>query len=151
SENSLRVRLGALQQATAKFAMVPRNHYVTLLLMVPADAPPAVDLVAQTVLVDTETGQELAGTSEERIGALFAGVRARAGRPELDDATLRELLAFVQRNDQRGYHGRLREKLRGEPEETLEHELWLDLVQLMVGSQFTSHRFELPGHGQVDI
>ena len=38
SENSLRVRLGALQQASARFAMVPRNHYVTLLLMVPEEA-----------------------------------------------------------------------------------------------------------------
>lgn len=151
SENSLRVRLGAMQQATAKYAMVPRNHYVTLLVMVPDDAPAAIDLVAQTVLVDTETGEELAGSSEERIAALLAGVRARLARPELDDAALHELLARVQKNDQRGFHERLRAALGFEPEATLAHELWLELVQLMVGSQFSAHRFELPGHGEVDI
>jgi hypothetical protein len=151
SENSLRVRLGAMQQASAKFAMVPRNHYVTLLLMVPEDALPVIDLVAQTVLVDTDTGEELAGTSEAGIDALFAGVRARAGRPELDDATLRALFALVQKNDQRGYQELLSARLPAGVEPALLHELWIELVQLMVGSQFTAHRFELPGHGQWDI
>ena len=151
SENSLRVRLGAMQQASAKFAMVPRNHYVTLLVMVPEDAPAAVDMVAQTVLVDTETGEELAGSSEERIAGLLAGVRARLARPDLDDATLHELFARVQKNDQRGYNEILRARLDLEPDGALAHELWLELVQLMVGSQFTAHRFELPGHGEVDI
>ncbi len=151
SENSLRVRLGAMQQATAKFAMVPRNHYVTLLLMVPDDAPAAIDLVAQTVLVDTETGVELSGTPEQRVGELLSGVRARARHPELDDAVLLQLLGRVQRNDQVGYHEELRARLGGRVDPTLEHELWLELVQLMVGSQFTSHRFELPGHGQWEI
>jgi len=151
SENSLRVRLGAMQQASAKYAMVPRNHYVTLLVMVPEDAPPVVDMVAQTVLVDTETGAELAGSSEERIAALLAGVRAQFRRPELDDDALRGCLACVQKNDQRGYQERLRAALGSEPDEVLAHELWLELVQLMVGSQFSAHRFELPGHGEVDI
>jgi hypothetical protein len=151
SENSLRVRLGAMQQASAKYAMVPRNHYVTVLVMVPEDAPAAVDLITQTVLVDTETGQELAGSSEERIAELLAGLRARMARPELDDATLRELLACVQKNDQESYDRLLRARLGPDPGEVLPHELWLELVQLMVGSQFSAHRFELPGHGEVDI
>ncbi|MEQ1895690.1 MAG: hypothetical protein ABL998_24385, partial [Planctomycetota bacterium] len=127
SENSLRVRLGAQQQATTKYAMVPRNHYVTLLLMVPEGAPPVVDLVARTVLVDTETGVELEGTSEARIDALFAGVRARVGHAGLEDALLRELLEHVQKNDQTAYHERL---ARLDPDAVLAHELWLELVQL---------------------
>ena len=151
SENALRVRLGAMQQASAQFAMVPRNHYVTLLLMVPEDAPAAIDLVAQTVLVDTETGEELAGTSDARIAELLAGVRARIGRPELDDGALEDLLASVQRNDQTGYLEQLGAALGGEAPPGLAHELWLELVQLMVGSQFSSHRFELPGHGEWEI
>jgi hypothetical protein len=148
SENSLRVRLGAQQQATTKYAMVPRNHYVTVLLMVPEGAPPVVDLVARTVLVDTETGIELEGTSEARIDALFDGVRARIEHAGLEDALLRELFERVQKNDQAGYHARL---ARLDPDPVLAHELWLELVQLSVGSQFASFRFELPGHGAWQI
>ena len=59
SENTLRVRLGAMQAATADYAMVPRNHNVTLLLMVPEGAGSTVQVVARTELVDTETGEEL--------------------------------------------------------------------------------------------
>ena len=147
SENSLRVRLGAMQQASARFAMVPRNHYVTLLLMVPEEAPPVVDLVAETTLVDTETGAELEGTSEARIADLFAGVRSHVGEPGLDDATLQQLFERVQCNDQTGYAAALRAKLGGRENPALSHELWLELVQLMAGSQFASYRFELPGHG----
>ncbi len=151
SENSLRVRLGAMQQGTTQYAMVPRNHYVTLLVMVPDDAPPVIDVVARTVLVDVETGVELAGTSDEHIGALYAAVRARHGRAELGDAELAALLAFVQKNDQRGYGAALRATLGSEPPATLAHDLWLDLVGLMIGSQTSSSRFELPGQGQWEL
>jgi hypothetical protein len=151
SENSLRVRLGALQQATARYAMVPRNHYVTLLLMVPEEAPPVVDLVAQTTLVDAETGEELQATGEEHVGELLSGVAARLGRPELDPNTLQGLLSCVQRNDQEGYQELLFAHLGSDHGPELAHELWLELVQLMVGSQFASFRFELPGHGEWDI
>jgi hypothetical protein len=140
-----------MQQATAQFAMVPRNHYVTLLLMVPEDAPAAIDLVVQTVLVDAQTGAELACTSEQDIAALLADVRGRVGRPDLDDAVLHRLLQCVQKNDQEAYDRLLRATLGSEPEPGLAHELWLALVQLMVGSQFGAQRFELPGHGQWDI
>lgn len=148
SENSLRVRLGAQQQATAKYAMVPRNHFVTLLLMVPEDAPPVVDLVARTVLVDTETGVELEASSEERVARIFGEVRQRLGRKALDDGVLRELFQCVQKNDQESYNARL---AKVDPDPVLAHELWLELVQLAVGSQFASFRFELPGHGAWEI
>lgn len=151
SENSLRVRLGAMQQASAQYAMVPRNHYVTLLLMVPEEAPPVIDVVARTVLVDTETGAELSGTSEERIRELFVALRARHDQPALDEAELAVLLSCVQKNDQQGYGTALCAALGGEPPATLYHELWLDLVGLMVGSQASSSRFELPGQGQWEL
>jgi hypothetical protein len=150
AENTLRVRLGALQQATAKYAMVPRNHYITLLLMVPEDAPPVIDLVARTVLVDTETGMELEGTSPARIRTLFQARQTRHGAALTPEA-LERLLACVQANDQQSYRTLLAESLGREPGAVLTHELWIDLVSLMVGSQYSSSRFELPGQGEWEI
>ncbi len=150
SENTLRVRIGAMQQASARHAMVPRNHAVTLLLMVPEDAPPVVDLVAQTVLVDTETGAELAATSAERSRALLERVAGAYPALALDAGRVAELLARVRTNDQTGFRALLA-RAGEEPAAALEHELWIDLVSLQVGSQFSSSRFELPGHGDVDI
>lgn len=149
AENSLRVRLGALQQSSARHAMVPRNHHVTLLVMVPEDAEPMIDVVAQTVLVDTETGVELEGTSPERVRALLESVCARHASLHLDPALVEALLTRVQANDQDGYNVLLHTALGSDPTPALGHELWIDLVSLMIGSQFSSSRFELPGHGQV--
>lgn len=150
SENTLRVRIGAMQQASARHAMVPRNHAVTLLLMIPEEAPPVVDLVAQTVLVDTESGAELAATSPERSRALLEGVARAYPALALDAERVAELLARVRTNDQTGFRAVLA-RAGEEPAAALEHELWIDLVSLQVGSQFSSSRFELPGHGDVDI
>jgi hypothetical protein len=116
--------------------------------MVPQEAAAVVDVVARTVLVDTQTGVELAGTSDEGIRELYAALRARHSLKMLDDAALESLLVSVQKNDQKSYRAALRSALGGEPEPTLYHALWLDLVGLMVGSQFSSSRFELPGQGQ---
>ena len=35
SDNTIRVRLGAMQQAGSNYAMIPRNHNISLLMMVP--------------------------------------------------------------------------------------------------------------------
>src|SRR4030095_2771655 len=56
SENTLRIRIGAVQEATANYAMVPRNHNITLLLMVPEGSPPLMELASRTELVDADTG-----------------------------------------------------------------------------------------------
>jgi len=152
SENSLRVRIGAMQQATANFAMVPRNHNVTMLVMVPEEEPPIIQMVTKTTLVDTGTGEELPGATEEEVHGLLRAVHSVSPWDDLDLKTLETLLVFAQRNDQQGFYRHMREVLgEGHPALGLEHSLWIDLVSLMVGSRYASSRFDLPGHGEWEI
>lgn len=149
SENTLRIRLGATQEATANYAMVPRNHNVTLLLMVPEDAPPLMEVVSKTVLVDTESGRELAaddGREELEVLRRFRKER-RLDALELD--TLRSMHALARQNDQAGFTALLRAGLPAEQLAGLDQRsLWIELVSLVVGDQFASSLFELPGQGQ---
>lgn len=151
SQNTLRVRIGAMAESTSDYAMVPRNHNVTLLLMVPEKSMSEVELVSRTTLVDTDTGAELAETTNEDVTKLLANVGARYGLDGVEEKGLRELFRFAQTNDQVGFRQRLVE-LMG-PDHTavrLSQSLWIEFVTLMGGSQFASGRFHLPGHGEKD-
>lgn len=152
SENTLRVRIGAMREPTAGHAMVPRNHFVTLLLMVPETAPPVVHVLARTSLIDTETGAELPGTTEEELAQAFESVQREHGFTGLDRGALEALLAHAQRNDQTAFHALLRQRMGPEyPGSSAAQALWMDLVGLMVGSRWASSSFELPGHGRWEI
>lgn len=61
SENSVRVRIGAMLQSTAQFAMVPQNRYVTMLLLVPKEVEPGekINMLSHTSFVDCKTGEQL--------------------------------------------------------------------------------------------
>ena len=152
SENSLRVRLGAAQGTRAEFAMVPRNHNVTVLLMVPEEAAGSIELVAKTALVDVDTGEEVVGATAAEVSALYDRLRADYGLGALDDATLEALFACAQANEAPRYFELLRGELgAGHPSLPYAQQLWIDLVSLMVGSQYASTRFDLPGHGIRDL
>ncbi|MCY2960500.1 MAG: hypothetical protein NTY35_10085 [Planctomycetota bacterium] len=148
SPNTLRVRIGAMAESTADYAMVPRNHNVTLLVMVPEKSEAEVELVARTSLVDTQTGIELADSSPERVAALLEGVGSRWGLQGLGAPALEELFRLAQSNDQSRFQKRLNE-LASPTSQGAQYpqSLWIELVGLVSGSQFTSTRFELPGHG----
>lgn len=63
TDNTIQVRLGASRQATAAYAMLPRTHNITLVVMVPKDLvnkrKPQVRVVSNTVMRDVETGKAL--------------------------------------------------------------------------------------------
>ncbi len=147
SENSLRVRLGAMQESTANYAMVPRTHNITVLLTLPETAAEVVDLVARTVLVDAETGEALPGTGRPEAQSRTRDVLAEYGLGDkLELAT--ELLSAAQANHQQAFIDCLEAKLpAGHAALAYAHSLWIDLMGLMAGSQYASSRFELPGHG----
>lgn len=58
TENVVRVRLGAVQNATSSFEMIPRTHNITLLLMVPEGAQ-VVNIKAQQSMINVETHEPL--------------------------------------------------------------------------------------------
>jgi hypothetical protein len=152
SPNTLRVRIGAMAESTADYAMVPRNHNVTLLVMVPERSPAEVELVARTTLVDTQSGIELADSSNERIAALLQSVGARWGIGDQSPQRLEDLFRRAQANDQAGFM-ELLESFAAPSTQAAQfpQSLWIELVGLVSGSQFTSSRFELPDHGQDEL
>lgn len=55
TNNSIRIRMGAMYQGTTHYGMVPRSHYITVLLLVSKDLK-RLDAVTNTSFVDAETG-----------------------------------------------------------------------------------------------
>jgi hypothetical protein len=148
SENTLRIRIGAVQEATANYAMVPRNHNITLLLMVPDGSPPLMELASRTELVDAETGKALGSPKEGWTREILDRVVRDERLSGLEPAVVRELVDLAERNDQRGFSRLLHEQLpAGHPGLERERELWIQLVTLLDGSKLGSHFFELPGQG----
>jgi hypothetical protein len=149
SENTLRIRLGAMQEATANYAMVPRNHNITLLLMVPEGAPSLVEVVAKVALVDAETGKTLESPTDaertKRLNSVLEGWNLAPMQPD----TLAALHALAQRNDQKGFSALLRTSLPAyHPALLSERSLWIELVGMRIGDPYTSNMFELPGQGE---
>jgi hypothetical protein len=149
SENTLRIRLGASQEATANYAMVPRNHNVTLLLMVPEGSAPLMEVVSKTVLVDAETGESLDPTPESEFGDTLEDLQDEWDLDDVDLDTLARLHALARANDQEGYASLLRSLVpAGHPVLAQERSLWIELVSLTLDDQYTSNLFELPGQGE---
>jgi hypothetical protein len=149
SENTLRIRLGAQQETTANYAMVPRNHNITLLLMVPEGAPALVEVVAKTMLVDTETGVALPMLDDRARLQSLELFRQKYGLQALSLESVGNLHALAQQNDQKKFSAQLRDALpEKHPSLAIERLIWIELVGLQVGDQFVSNLFELPGQGQ---
>lgn len=145
SENTLRIRMGAMQQATADYAMIPRNHHVTLLLMVPEGSPPLMEVVSKTELVDTDTGRVLPAGDARGTNRMLAEVGDRWGLDALGEEGLLALLAHAEANDQAGFSGRLWGMLPASHRaRASERALWMELIALTVGEEYTASLFELP-------
>lgn len=142
SDNSIRVRLGAMQQAASAYAMIPRTHNITVLVLTPEHGPRTLRAVAKTVMVDAETGKALAERTDAEIDAEAAAVAARYGLASVKPAEVSRLLTFAQRNDQAGYFGAL-DAVAG-PDFRHGHALWVDLVGLMAGGRYAATEFDLP-------
>jgi hypothetical protein len=171
SDNSIRVRLGALNQAEARYAMVPRTHNVTLLLLVakdhadpaqhppPATYRPTVQLFAKTSMVDAERGEALPSrTVDEQQTLLYEALIKRVdirqdqgGGPSRQDWIDRSasLLVLAQQNRYDDFLkaiGTYQGKDHSHVTWTVPSPqvLWMDLVSLMVGSQFSAASLDLP-------
>ncbi len=149
SENTLRIRLGAMQEATANYAMVPRNHNITLLLMVPEGAPSLVEVVAKVALVDAESGKALDNPTEKDKEKRLERVLEEWNLQPLKPETLSTLHALAQQNNQKGFSALLRASLpANHPALASERSIWIELVGMRMGDPYTSSRFELPGQGE---
>lgn len=148
SDNTLRVRLGALSQAEARYAMVPRTHNVTLLLLVAkeyADPPkvaapgkvhrPRMRVLARTSMVDAERGRELpARDPDEQAEVRYRVLRNRIVPPTAADGPKpgrdewirrsRRLLTHVQDNRYDAFLGEIK---KAQDEDSKQHGLKWDV------------------------
>jgi len=151
SPNTLRVRLGAMQQGSTPLAMVPRSHNVTLLVMVPSGesehAWNRVKLVARTVFTHAATGEELDRRTDAEQEELCAQLAAQY-RMGPDGARLigQELLPLAQLNRTGEFFDRLDGAYPDEsdnPARRFASSLWLEVVSLFVGGQFSADIVDL--------
>jgi hypothetical protein len=152
TDNAVRVRLGAMNEATARYAVVPRTHDVSLLVLVPREsAGNEMRLLAQTVFVDTEQGNALAGRHLDEINTRLAQIvrdgyaieatpgqfRFIGGGPTLSLDQVGQLYFKAQGNDRIAFMTTLGTF-------PLAEQLWVELLELSVGSQWQTLSFGLP-------
>lgn len=143
TDNTLRIRLGALQQVGANYAMVPRTHNITLLLMVPDiyvdhSENRRITLVSRTTMLDAENGVTLEERSDEAIDAQLkaAGKRLCPGK-DISTTDLRNLVGSVHKNDYVQFLSDLKASCSPEA-------LWSALTAIIVGGRYASASFDLP-------
>ena len=161
SDNTLRVRLGAQQQVAAQYAVVPRTHTITLLLLVPAryvdearkrKLAPQIWVLSHSELYDAHTGAVLRERSLADVSPAINTILRRYIEGTIPSRTACEgpdivgkLLSPVQRNE---YPDFVRESKALETKCGIKirylHALWLDLAMLNVGSQRSGASFDLP-------
>lgn len=150
SDNTIRVRLGAFHTPTAQdgaqFAMVPKNYWVTAILLVPR--PPMdpktrygdIVVSAKSTFVHATKGTSVPETPREKDdAALRKVVLAHCSRVAPDQApkVAREMLRYAHRNDYQSFRTLAVDcrKLRT---------LWVTLVGLSSLSSYATTSFDLP-------
>jgi hypothetical protein len=148
ADNALRVRLGAAQQADARYAMVPQTHSITVLVLVPRSLMTAckpwagLRLLSRTDVTDSIRGITLRGRTELEATALLNDVKRLYKIPDVD---MTELLAFAQKRDQAGFMKALGDKV------TYPESIWLDVVSVMIGGRYAPAEIELPEEHNPDL
>lgn len=65
NDNTIRVKIGALQQLSSRYSMVPRTEYASVMMLVPDDKT-SIQVTSFSEIVNTLTGQSLAYKSPSR-------------------------------------------------------------------------------------
>ncbi len=167
SENTLRVRLGAMQQGGIQYAMVPRTHNITLLVLLPKKtAEPGkertVRVVSQSTMIDATEGDVLRSRTQKEVEGMYLEILEEndilysswpySEKNNLWLKFLGNLQGRAQQNNWNGYISDFcspdfealdavsRDKLKRYKEQ-----LWLQLVSMQVGSRYATFRFQVPG------
>ena len=170
TDNTYRVRLGALQQVGTSLAMVPRTNQATFLLLVPKSKPSArISLTAQTTFVNAKTGQALDRRSSDDVKkrlddigdrycrlydlsytvlykSQIEGTVSRCQGGPILPVNLLDLQGLVQRDRFDEFKKTLTASFLANnvTREFPAQSLWVDLASVMVGGQYASTSFELP-------
>lgn len=141
--NTLRVRIGAYRQAADAYTMVPRNHLLSFLLLVPKkyfeekdkDKEVGITVLSKTAFVHATKGEALAVRSEEsalrKVGLLAKEYFPQETRVNLNPTSLQKLLTAA--NNSKFTQFQACAKELGIPEKFY-YALWLDLVSTRCGA-----------------
>jgi hypothetical protein len=146
SDNTYRVRLGAMQQAETSYAMVPRTHNLTLLLLAPCDllafGSRGIEVRTRTQVADVEAPVSLVPRSPREVDADFKNLESHYG---LDRTCLETLRPFAEHNRGKEFYDALVGKPCNQPTAgPRRNDLWFDLVSLLVRDSSAATSFELP-------
>lgn len=162
TDNTYRVRLGAMQQVAVDYATIPRNHYVTFLLLAPcgllvddknpkADITGKVQVVSQIEWVDAESGKQLSPRSRRKIASeLRRAVKSYeryAGVTFSKDFAKEvvNLWKHVHGNDFDTFRNDVKTLIGNPTNDSFPYEaFWLTMADIMSESRFSSTLFELP-------
>ena len=154
--NTLRIRFGAMQQVNGKYAMVPRNQFITAVVLVPesvarrdAGIERSLHVWSGMEFVNTKTGKPLdektARTDREDV------IRLAAPYNQCPNV-IEDAWQFVLAGKWQSYVELIKknhacdEKKAGLPEIRPDElrEMWLDIAQLQAGYSFDVLNVELP-------
>lgn len=173
TDNTIYVRLGAARQPTAGYAMIPRTHAITFLLMVDEKIAECeqqrgqIKVIAKTVLRDAMNGKELPVRDRELEYADIAKVLrtyhpewrvdARECRAALKEEKVRDAETMPAAKLEKAFHDRLLSKVFKNDYDSfykilhdcefktlLARELWLQIVEITERREFTGAGFDLP-------
>jgi hypothetical protein len=147
SENSIVVRMGAMQETTADLALIPRNHLITVFLTVPEEAPSDIEVSLVTEFRDTTTGKVLRGTTDQEINDLYGAILEDYDLDGGNDLVESLRLASQQNRPHEFIDILVRAVGPNHSALGYANALWMDLVNLTAGSQYAGTRSPLPGHG----
>lgn len=155
ASNTLRVRFGASQEAKDDFVMVPRNHFVTAVVMTPRLSTDIAKSTSRRLhvwtdveFVDVKTGKALAQKSKEMDDADVALLADRYEHYGVKPSNIQAAWQVV-------LVGNWPEFLRKFSRTTLDvhtaRELWLDIAQLQTGYSFDALSVDLPPRPSVAL
>lgn len=158
SDNTYRVRLGAMQQVATANATIPRNHFITFLLLVPCGVQ-EVTVGSSADWVHSRTGISLAPRPDDELRRQLLEVATgyeETGFINPDSAReFADRLFWVHANDYLGF----KLIVDGFPDlsssppipEFPYQALWVQLMEMIVGSRRASTTFQLPAQQETEV
>lgn len=151
SDNTVRVRLGAMSQVESGHAMIPRTHNISLMVLVPNQVN-HVKVMTEAEFRDVESGKALAQRNQSKLLADIKGVWNKYDLPALRNEDYFRVANAIYFNDFAGFSELMTEMEQkvetGKPYPfstlNLFTYLWVDLVGTRAGSSFSQAGFDVP-------
>lgn len=153
ADNVVQVRLGAASQPTSRYAMVPSNHTVTVLMLVPSEQfypcgrdpyPPYVRVVMKSRLRDALTGSQLPYLETPVLQAIKPGLIDAGMNPTLAQTltttranVLHDLMIDIQQQNRKKFGEDLSAiEAEAKVKKSYHDQVWLVLTDLATRSPF---------------